>query len=46
MLINNSETQLIKNFFMWQYVQIKKIYLFQRKLFFSKIILNLFFQNW
>ena len=25
-LINNSETQLIKNFFMWQYVLIVKIY--------------------
>ena len=29
-LINNSETQLIKNFFMWQYVLIvKKIYFFK-----------------
>ena len=46
-LINNSETQLIKNFFRWQFVLIvKKIYLFHRKLFFSKFIWNFFFQNW
>ena len=44
-LINNLEPRLVKNFVGWQFVLIV-IYFFHRNLFFSKIILNFFFQNW